>query len=69
MYFQALDRHELDENSDHWHFAKKNVPVVFFMNELGIAYKYYHTVYDTFENHIFSNYEPTFKLIKDFINK
>ena len=68
-YFKALDRHELDENSDHWPFAKKNVPVVFFMNEHGDAYKYYHTVHDTYENHIFSNYEPTFKLIEDFINK
>ena len=68
-YFKALDRHDLDENSDHWPFAKKNVPVVFFMNEHGDAYKYYHTIHDTYENHIFSNYEPTFKLIEDFINK
>ena len=68
-YFKALDRHELDENSDHWPFAKKNVPVVFFMNEHGDAYKYYHTVHDTYENHIFSNYEPTFKLIENFIKK
>ena len=68
-YFKALDRHNLDENSDHWPFAKKNVPVVFFMNEHGDAYKYYHTIHDTYENHIFSNYEPTFKLIEDFINK
>ena len=68
-YFQALDRHELDENSDHWPFAKKNVPVVFFMNEKGDAYKYYHTVHDTYENHISTNYEPSFKIIKDFIEK
>ena len=68
-YFKALDRHALDENSDHWPFAKKNVPVVFFMNEHGDAYKYYHTIHDTYENHIFSNYEPTFKLIESFINK
>ena len=68
-YFKALDRHDLDENSDHWPFAKKNVPVVFFMNEHGDAYKYYHTIHDTYKNHIFSNYEPTFKLIEDFINK
>ena len=68
-YFKALDRHDLDENSDHWPFAKKNVPVVFFMNEHGDAYKYYHTIHDTYENHIFSNYEPTFKLIESFINK
>jgi Zn-dependent M28 family amino/carboxypeptidase len=68
-YFEALDRHELDENSDHWPFAKKNVPVVFFMNEHGDAYKYYHTVHDTYENHISTNYEPSFKLIEDFIKK
>ena len=68
-HFKALDRHDLDENSDHWPFAKKNVPVVFFMNEHGDAYKYYHTIHDTYGNHIFINYEPTFKLIEDFINK
>ena len=68
-YFQALDRHVLDENSDHWPFAKKNVPVVFFMNEKGDAYKYYHTVHDTYKNHISTNYEPSFKIIKDFIEK
>ena len=68
-YFEALDRHDLDENSDHWPFAKKNVPVVFFMNEKGDAYKYYHTVFDTYENHISTNYEPTFNLIKDFIGR
>ena len=68
-YFQALDRHELDENSDHWPFAKKNVPVVFFMNEKGDAYKYYHTVFDTYKNHISTNYEPSFKIIEEFIKK
>ena len=68
-YFQALDRHELDENSDHWPFAKKNVPVVFFMNEKGDAYKYYHTIFDTYKNHISTNYEPTFKIIEEFIKK
>ena len=68
-YFEALDRHELDENSDHWPFAKKNVPVVFFMNEHGDAYKHYHTVFDTYENHISTNYEPSFKIIEDFIKK
>ena len=68
-YFEALDRHDLDENSDHWPFAKKNVPVVFFMNEHGDAYKYYHTVHDTYQNHISTNYEPSFKIIEDFINQ
>ena len=68
-YFKALGRSELAENSDHYPFAKRNVPCIFFMNEHGDAFKYYHTVHDTWENAIFTNYEPTFKLIKDFIGE
>ena len=68
-YFKAMDRHEIDGNSDHWPFALKNVPCIFLMNEGGDAYKYYHTVYDTYKNHIFTNYEPIFNLVKDFVEK
>ena len=68
-YFKALGRSEFAENSDHYPFAKRNVPCIFFMNEHGDAFKYYHTVHDTWENAIFTNYEPTFKLIKDFIGE
>ena len=68
-YFKALDRGELAGNSDHYPFALRKVPCIFFMNEDGEAFKYYHTVYDTWQNAIFSNYEPTFKLIRDFIDQ
>ena len=68
-YFTKLDRHELDGNSDHYPFAQRNVPCIFFMNEGGDAFKYYHTIYDTWKNAIFDNYEPTVKLIVDFIEK
>lgn len=68
-YFKALERSELAGNSDHYPFAQRNVPCIFFMNENGDAFKYYHTIHDTWENAIFSNYEPTFKLIRDFIGK
>ena len=68
-YFKALDRNELADNSDHYPFAKRNVPCIFFMNENGDAFKYYHTVHDTWKNAIFTNYKPTFNLIKDFIEK
>ena len=68
-YFKALDRGELAGNSDHYPFALRKVPCIFFMNENGDAFKYYHTVYDTWKNSIFSNYEPTFKLIRDFIDQ
>ena len=66
-YFGALERSELADNSDHYPFAVRNVPCIFFMNEYGDAFKYYHTVYDTWENAIFTNYEPTVKLIMEFI--
>ena len=67
-YFKALDRQELADNSDHYPFASRNVPCIFFMNEDGDAFKFYHTVHDTWKNSIFTNYEPTFMLIKDFIS-
>ena len=66
-YFEALDRNKLADNSDHYPFAQRDVPCIFFMNEDGDAFKYYHTVYDTWQNAIFSNYEPTFRLLVDFI--
>lgn len=68
-FFEALDRSELADNSDHYPFAKRGVPCIFFMNENGDAFTYYHTVYDTWKNAIFISYEPTFKLITEFIEK
>ena len=68
-YFKALDRSQLADNSDHYPFAERHVPCIFFMNENGDAFKYYHTVYDTWENAIFTNYEPTVKLIMDYIER
>ena len=68
-YFKAMDRQEIAGNSDHWPFAQRNVPCIFLMNEGGDAYKYYHTVHDTYKNSIFTNYEPIFNLIKDFVEK
>lgn len=68
-YFKGLDRQELAGNSDHYPFAQRNVPCIFFMNEGGDAFKYYHTIYDTWSNSIFSSYEPTFKLITDFVDQ
>ena len=68
-YFEALARSPLADNSDHYPFAVRGVPSIFFMNEGGDAFKYYHTIYDTYENTIWSSYEPTFKLIVDFIER
>ena len=68
-YFETLERSELADNSDHYPFAVRHVPCIFFMNEYGDAFKYYHTVYDTWQNAIFTNYEPTFNLIRNFIER
>lgn len=68
-YFATLHRADLADNSDHYPFAVRDVPCIFFMNEDGDAFKYYHTVYDTWENAIFTNFEPTFNLLVDFIDK
>ena len=68
-YFDALHKAALADNSDHYPFAERCVPCIFFMNENGDAFKYYHTVYDTWENIILINIEPTINLIKDFIER
>lgn len=68
-YFKAFDKGKLAGNSDHYPFAQRNIPCIFFMNSHGDAFKYYHTVHDTWENSIFTNYEPIFNLITDFIGK
>ena len=68
-YFKEFEKGELADNSDHYPFAKRNVPCVFFMNEKGDAHKYYHTVHDKWENAIFTTYEPMFNMIKEFIDK
>ena len=68
-FFKALHRGELAANSDHWPFAQRNVPCIFLENEGGDAFKYYHTIYDTYDTAFYNTYEPVFNLIKEFINK
>ena len=68
-YFKALNRGELAANSDHYSFATRHVPCIFLENQEGDAYKYYHTIYDTYENAIFDSYEPVFRLVRDFVEQ
>lgn len=67
-YFQSLRRGELAANSDHYPFAVRGVPCIFFENEEGDAFKYYHTVDDSWENAVFDSFEPIFGLVTDFVN-
>ena len=68
-YFKAVEGHELAANSDHYPFAVRHVPCIFFNNEEGDAFKYYHTIHDTYENAVFDSYEPLFRLVRDFIER
>ena len=68
-YFEALNRGKLAANSDHYPFASRHVPCIFLENEEGDAFKYYHTIYDTYENALFDTYEPVFKIVTDFVNR
>ncbi|MBP5649657.1 MAG: M28 family peptidase [Bacteroidales bacterium] len=68
-YFKSLNRGELAGNSDHYPFAVRHVPCIFFENEEGDAFKYYHTIFDTYENFLIDTYEPVFKLVRDFVER
>lgn len=68
-YFKDLNRGKLAGNSDHYPFAIRHVPCIFFENEEGDAFKYYHTIYDTYENALFDTYEPLFLLLRDFVEQ
>lgn len=68
-YFKDLHRGRLAANSDHWSFAKRNVPCIFLENKEGDAFKYYHTIHDTYQNALFDTYEPLFRMVRDFIEQ
>ena len=68
-YFKALDRGKLAGNSDHYPFAQRGVPCIFLENKEGDAFKYYHTIYDTWKNSFFDSYEPLFRMVTDFVER
>ena len=69
QYFKSLNRGDLAANSDHYPFAKRHVPCIFLENEEGDAFKYYHTIYDTYKTVRFDSYEPVFRLVRDFVEQ
>lgn len=68
-FAKELHRAPLAGNSDHYPFAVRHVPCIFLMNEEGDAFKYYHTVHDTWKNAVLFGYEPVFKLVTSFIER
>ena len=67
--FQSLKRGELAEKSDHYPFAVRGVPCVFFENEEGDAFPWYHTPQDNWQHAIHTSYEPVFRLVTESIRK
>lgn len=69
QYFDGLQRGKLEANSDHYVFATRGVPCIFLENKEGDAFQYYHTIFDSYGYAIFDSYEPTFRLVRDFLRQ
>lgn len=67
--FTKLDKGELAGNSDHFPFANKHVPAIFFIMETGDAFKIYHTLQDNYENLYLDNYKKMFTLLTEFVKE
>ncbi len=65
-WFDGFDVDELSGNSDHYPFAQKDVPAVFFLDH-GDAFTWYHTPYDTFNEKSLTNFGSYFKLAVQFV--
>ncbi len=68
-YFRELERGALAANSDHYPFAVRGVPCVFFENEGGDAFPFYHTPLDDIDHIRFDSALPVMQLVIDFIEK
>lgn len=66
--FESLRQEEINDDSDHYAFAQKNVPV-FYMSIDGDYHKYYHTPRDTYENFCDANFERFYEMLVGFSSK
>ena len=57
---------EMNDDSDHFSFAQKGVPGIYFETE-GSILQYYHTPRDNFQNTRDSNFDRLFHLITEFV--
>lgn len=65
-YFTELELGELAGNSDHFPFAEKNIPAIFFMMK-GDAFEVYHTPLDDTDHIYLDNFPKLYKLISEFV--
>ena len=50
-----------------YYHKAKTLPTIKGVKFTDLICKYYHTVYDTYENTIFDSYEPIFEFLVEFI--
>ena len=67
--FRSLKLCPLEEKSDHYPFAVRGVPCIFFENEEGEAFPFYHTPQDDWQHVRFDTYLPLFRLVTDFVKE
>ena len=68
-FFDSLNRGELAANSDHYPFAQEGVPCIFFENEGGSTFPFYHTAQDDMSRFVGDTYKKIFRLVTRFIEK
>ena len=66
--FEAINPEGLNDDSDHYAFAQKNVPV-FYMSVDGDYHDYYHTPRDTYQNFCDENFERFYGMLVGFSSK
>lgn len=67
-YFPNVQRGELVDNSDHYAFASKGVPAMYFESK-GEYYQYYHSPADNINNFTTDSYAMLFEMIKEFVKR
>lgn len=63
--FEKINQEALSDYSDHYPFALKKVPAIYFTVE-GDFYKYYHTPRDKYENSSNDNFERFYEMLSRF---
>lgn len=66
--FESLRLEGINDDSDHYAFAQKNVPV-FYMSIAGDYHKYYHTPRDTYDRFCDENFERYYEMFVGFSSK
>lgn len=68
-FFKKLIKEELNDDSDHYPFARRHIPYLYLTIDGVNKDKYYHSPNDTFANFSSEQYDNLFNLVTNFIKK